>query len=121
MIDAGLISEAEAENHPKANIITKAVGASASIELECRTYDLLADDVFLLCSDGLNKVLTDAEIAHSLNVKTRNDYAALANSLITTALTRRAKDNVTCVAVFPGQKTSWTDHCLDSTLPLGTR
>ena len=123
LIDAGLITEAEAEKHPKANIITKAVGASKQLQLESKSYELMSDDVFLLCSDGLNKVVSDAELENYLN-GVANSHAAdlssgnIADFLIQTSLTREAKDNVTCIAVFPDLVTSQKEPCLDATLPL---
>lgn len=118
MVDAGLISEDEAEKHPKANIITRAVGASESIDLECKTYDLAPDDVYLLCSDGLNKVISDRELETCLHVQTHSELESMADFLIKSALMRKAKDNVTCIAVFANTERHATSNQLDSTLPL---
>ena len=63
LVDAGSISSAEAEVHPHANVITRAVGAEAKdVGLDKVTGKLQAGDRFLLCSDGLTKVLGDVEI-----------------------------------------------------------
>lgn len=118
MVDAGLIKPEEAESHPKANVITRAVGASHELELECKSFDLLPNDRFLLCSDGLNKVVNDAELEY-LMLHTAPE--GLANELISKALSRGARDNVTIIAVHnPGSIGGDMYHTLplDSTLPL---
>jgi protein phosphatase/serine/threonine-protein phosphatase Stp1 len=97
LVDAGTITAEEAEGHPRANIITRAVGAdSDELELEKVSGKLLAGDRFLLCSDGLNKTLPDDELAQALG---NNNGVSPAQGLIDIALARRATDNVTAVTV----------------------
>lgn len=94
LVDAGAISADEAEGHPRANVITRAVGAdSDTVELEKISGRLMAGDRFLLCSDGLNKTLPDRD----LEVLLAEDGAA--QGLIDTALDRHATDNVTAITV----------------------
>lgn len=95
MVDAGTITAAEADGHPRANVITRAVGAgSEGIELEKISDRLVPGDRFLLCSDGLNKTLSDGELAAMLDAPT-----APPDLLVAEALARHATDNVTAVAV----------------------
>lgn len=97
LVDSGAITVAEAEGHPRANIITRAVGADADgLELEKVSGSLLTGDRFLLCSDGLNKTLPDCELAQALG---DNSGVSPAQSLIDIALARHATDNVTAVTV----------------------
>lgn len=97
LVDAGTISPEEAEGHPRANVITRAVGADCeSLELEKVSGRLLPGDRFLLCSDGLNKTLPDPELAIALG---SNDAVSPAQALVDTALSRRATDNVTAVTI----------------------
>lgn len=97
LVDAGAITAAEAEGHPRANVITRAVGAECdTLELEKVSGRLIAGDRFLLCSDGLNKTLPDNELAVVLGA---NDATSPAQGLVDTALARRATDNVTAVTV----------------------
>jgi protein phosphatase/serine/threonine-protein phosphatase Stp1 len=97
LVDAGAITAEEAEGHPRANIITRAVGAdSEGLELEKVSGRLLAGDRFLLCSDGLNKTLPDSELAQALG---DDSTGSPAQALIDIALARRATDNVTAVTV----------------------
>jgi protein phosphatase/serine/threonine-protein phosphatase Stp1 len=95
LLDAGAISPAEAKGHPRANIITRAVGAAVEeVMLDKITDRLRAGDRFLLCSDGLSKTLAEEEIAALLA-----EGAAAARPLIAAALARQADDNVTAVTV----------------------
>jgi protein phosphatase/serine/threonine-protein phosphatase Stp1 len=97
LVDAGTITAAEAEGHPRANVITRAVGANDDeLELDKISGRLLAGDRFLLCSDGLNKTLPDGELAEAL---ADNSGISPAQGLIDIALARRATDNVTAVTV----------------------
>ncbi len=93
LVDAGTIPAEEADGHPRANVITRAVGAAETLELDKVSNRLAAGDRFLLCSDGLNKTLSDAELADLLA------DPGPADRLIDEALTRRATDNITVVAV----------------------
>jgi protein phosphatase len=120
MVDAGLIKAEDAENHPKANVITRAVGASSDLELEVKTLDLREGDQYFLCSDGLNKVMSDVEIEHALMTMTTK---AITKRLIEIALSRKARDNVTVLVVRNGESADSTDNLhgtlpLDDTLPL---
>lgn len=99
LVDAGTIGAAEAERHPHANVITRAVGAEADgVELDKVTGELQAGDRFLLCSDGLTKALDEAEIGASLAAADDGP----AERLVLAALARGAEDNVTAAAVFVG-------------------
>lgn len=93
LVDAGAITAEEAEGHPRANVITRAVGAAEGLELDKVSNRLLAGDRFLLCSDGLNKTLADPELALLLM------EPGPAERLIAEALARRASDNITVVAI----------------------
>jgi serine/threonine-protein phosphatase Stp1 len=96
LVDAGAITASEAERHPRANVITRAVGAEDALELEEVRQGLAAGDRFLLCSDGLNKAVPEAELAVLLA------GPLPAERLVDAALARRASDNVTVVAIAAG-------------------
>lgn len=96
MVDAGVLSEEEAERHPLANIITRAVGSQPDLELDKVTDRLAANDLFLLCSDGLSKMVPEGEIAAVLAVE---PIAHIPGKLVDLALAYGGKDNVTVVVV----------------------
>jgi serine/threonine protein phosphatase PrpC len=81
----------------QSNIITRAVGADSVLELESYILEVNDDDLFLLCSDGLTKEVTDQEISDTL--KGGVPAAECVNQLINLALERGARDNVSVVVV----------------------
>ena len=94
LVSSGLMSRDEAMSHPQANRITRAIGAMPGLFVDVEIFALEPGDIFLLCSDGLYKELNDADI-----VKTLNGNEQSVDALINLALERRARDNVTVVAV----------------------
>ena len=97
LVDAGEIPAEKAEQHPQANIITRAVGAGEeALILDKAVGELLPGDRFLLCSDGLSKCLPDEETAALLGAP---DGVAPTEMLVGAALARMASDNVTAVVV----------------------
>jgi serine/threonine protein phosphatase PrpC len=96
LVDAGALTPAEALRHPRANVITRAVGADFPVlELDKKTDRLRPGDRFLLCSDGLSKTVPEDEIARLLG----SGPGSPAEGLIAAALDRRCDDNVTAVTV----------------------
>ncbi len=97
LIDLGKLTAADAERHPHANVITRAVGAdSDGLELDQLGGEIAPGDRFLLCSDGLSKTLDLNEIAGLLNA---TENSSPPQRLIDAALARRARDNVTAIVV----------------------
>ena len=94
LVMSGLITREEAADHPQANRITRAIGAMPTLFLDLELYTVRPGDIYLLCSDGLYKELSDDEIVKTLN----NDENAI-DKLIMFALERGAHDNVTIVSV----------------------
>src|SRR5215469_2558638 len=91
LVEAGEISAADALNHPNANVITRAVGSEPTLELDRKDGTVASGDTFLLASDGLTRLLSEAEILSGLNAK---DAAAQADQLLDVCLKRGAPDNV---------------------------
>ena len=93
MVDSGLLAEAEAERHPHANVITRAVGQEGEVVLDKVAERLLPGDQFLLCSDGLFKDLPEAGLGAMLAAGME------APAFIEAALRAGARDNVSAVVV----------------------
>ncbi|NNG03112.1 MAG: serine/threonine-protein phosphatase [Inquilinus sp.] len=104
MVDMGVLSESEAGSHPQSNVVTRAVGADDEVVLDKMRDWLQANDVFLLCSDGLTGVVPDAAIAEIL---AQDDLDAAVQQLVDTALARGSRDNITAVAVRCLPATGW--------------
>lgn len=94
LIDAGMLSREEAKDHPDANVITRAVGASESLDVEIAAGDAEPGDQFLLASDGLTRLIDDDELAAILSSWPPGDAA---DTLIDAVLARGAPDNVSLI------------------------
>jgi protein phosphatase len=94
MVDAQLLSPAQAAAHPDANQILRALGTSADIEVEVRAQSIpLADgDAFVLCSDGLSDLVEPQEI---FGIVMGAPAAKAAGQLVELANARGGHDNVT--------------------------
>ncbi|WP_282609179.1 PP2C family serine/threonine-protein phosphatase [Pelagibius sp. Alg239-R121] len=96
LVDMGHLSHDEAESHPQANVITRAVGAEDELALDVRQELLIEDDVVLLCSDGLTKVLSDEQLFERLS---QFPVESAADDLVEQAVANGAKDNVTAIVM----------------------
>ena len=66
LVKSGELTEEEARNHPKKNVLMKALGSSTNVEMDIFNVELNIDGIFL-CSDGLTNMLDDAQIAKVLS------------------------------------------------------
>ena len=94
LLDAGTITQEEADNWPRKNVITRAIGVTDYPECEVMGGALRLGDDFLLCSDGLTEHLADDEIARYL---TDYEPQEACDRMIAEVLTRGGKDNVTVI------------------------
>lgn len=98
MVSRGLIGADEADAHPDANLITRAVGVSANVEFDTQILKAEAGDTYLLCSDGLYREVSGDEIAAAL----ASDDAELAcDRLIAKALDGGGEDNISVIVIRP--------------------
>jgi protein phosphatase len=98
LVDAGVLSAEEAESHPNANVITRAVGGAAALVVDVVMFDVLPADRFLLCSDGLYNELSAADIAATLG---QGSVSECAQSLLGQAINNGARDNVSVIVLEP--------------------
>jgi protein phosphatase len=92
LITSGKLQPEEAEQHPEANIITRAVGVSELLDLDSQRFEVRAGDTFLLCSDGLSRYLGESDIVTALGAASCQQAC---DRLIDAALRTPARDNVT--------------------------
>jgi serine/threonine protein phosphatase PrpC len=97
MIDSGELAESQAEGHPQAHVVTRAVGAWDRVEPALRELELDAGDAVLLCSDGLTRCVSEAGIGTVLAAEP--DPPAACRALVEAALANGAPDNVAVVVV----------------------
>jgi type VI secretion system ImpM family protein len=94
MVESGALAAEDAEKHPQANVITRAVGSlEVALNLDKVSGRIQPGDVLLLCTDGLFKALRETEIAQILAA------GEGAEQLIERALQHGARDNVTALVV----------------------
>lgn len=97
MVRMGGMNRESARNHPDKNIITRAIGARDSIEVDFFQEELNENDLVLMCSDGLTNMLTDEEI---LNIcYSKSDLNDIASELIDQANKNGGKDNIAVVLI----------------------
>jgi serine/threonine protein phosphatase PrpC len=96
MVRRGVLSEAQAAQHPRRNELLRSLGTLPDVEIDVEAVHVAGGDVFLLCSDGLHGVVDDAAIAAFLRDPEPED-AALA--LVEAAIGQGAPDNVTVQVV----------------------
>ena len=97
-VQAGLLTEAEAEKHPLRNVITRALGGALSVVPDASEVECRPGDVFLLCSDGLTGMVSEAQI-QKVVTEHKEDLAGACQELIDSANERGGLDNITAILV----------------------
>ena len=113
-LSAGILTAEEAVNHPKSNVITRAIqGSHKAVEAqEVWLSDLQKDDLFLLCSDGVLESWSDEDLM--VLFSNMNDVDSLANKIKEECL-QTSKDNNTSI-VFKIEKVDGKDEAIPSGL-----
>ena len=96
LVEKGVLTRQQAAAHPQANLVTRAVGATDALFVDIEIVELEPDDVFVLCSDGLDKEVAEPEIAAAVE---SHQGGSLSNTLVELALSRGSRDNVTVITV----------------------
>lgn len=97
LVASGKLTREEARNHPKKNLLTRALGAEPMLLADCFQKSVAQGDYLLLCSDGLSNMVTEQEILYE--VIHGQDDSTCCNRLLDIALRRGAPDNVTAVLI----------------------
>lgn len=97
LVSTGHITEYEARNHPRRNIVTRALGIEPSVRVDTWVLPFVRGDRYVLCSDGLVDEVDDDEIAAVLAVHASPQAAA--EGLVAVANRNGGRDNVTVVVV----------------------
>ena len=93
LVEVGEIAADEAAGHPRANVITRALGIASSIDLDVREIEVRAGDLLLLCSDGLSRSFVSDDL------RNEEPIDAMADRLLRNALERDGRDNISFVLV----------------------
>ena len=97
MVERGQITADEARNHPRKNLITRALGSEAHIRADLYEKPLASGDYLLLCSDGLSNMVTDQEMLFEVLHGGASEECC--KRLLDVAMSRGATDNVTAVLI----------------------
>ena len=103
LVRMGMLTKSEAKVHPQRNLLTRAIGTLATVDMEIVDSKVEPGDRFILCTDGLSGAIEDSKILDV--VLSRQAPSAVVDDLITLANQNGGYDNVTVVAVFVGTQT----------------
>jgi serine/threonine protein phosphatase PrpC len=93
----GRLTPEEAVEHPQRSVITRALGPEGTVEVDTRSFRARADDIYLLCSDGLTTMLAEEQIAEELRAHERLRDAG--EALIAAANRAGGRDNITVLLI----------------------
>ena len=102
LVASGQISEQEAGTHPQRNVVTRVLGAEATVQVDTFWLQAQDGDLVLLCSDGLTDMVAEDEFAAILAGS--GDCDAIAQALVRAALAGGGEDNVTVVLFRIGER-----------------
>jgi protein phosphatase len=93
----GILTPAEAERSEMQSVLLRALGAHPEIEVDAEEHPLFGRDILLMCSDGLTRMVTEPEIAGTLQAEP--DPTKAAQRLVDLANEQGGADNVTVIVV----------------------
>ena len=114
---AGFLSEEQARVHPLKNVVTRALGGDADVEVDVREWRVAPGDLFLLCSDGLTTMLNDRDILDRL--RGEEPLADACGRLVRDANSRGGYDNVSVVLVRIDDEDGGAEDEATADLPTG--
>ena len=96
LVKDGTITEEQARNHPKKNMLMKALGCTSFLEPDVTVKGFIKDDIILMCSDGLSNMLKDEEIFEII----KEQGAQSAEKLVECANENGGYDNITAIVII---------------------
>ena len=100
-VRAGRMTPEQAANHPGKNVISRALGAEETVDVDLKTIEVAEGTCFLLCSDGITRHIADHELRQVLLAT--DDLTAVCAELKRRCFDRGAEDNLTAVVVRVGE------------------
>ncbi len=97
-IDSGVLTPEQAKYSLNKNLVTRALGIEAIVPADISEYRVEADDIYLLCSDGLTDMV-DPDVVHSIVAANQRDLGAAARALIELANKNGGRDNISVILV----------------------
>jgi protein phosphatase len=115
-VRAGRMTPAQAANHPSRNVISRALGAEPTVEIDMKTIMFEPDTTFLLCSDGITRHIDDFEIRELLSADQKPAEVSLKMKEI--CYERGAEDNLTAVIIKVSEASARTGANGQVTSPI---
>jgi len=115
-VRAGRLTPEEALVHPSRNVISRAVGAENTVDIDVRTIMVEPNTTFLLCSDGITRHINDEELQAIF--ATGADPRLICDHLKELCYSRGAEDNLTAVIVRTFAESEQEIEDFDSTIPV---
>jgi protein phosphatase len=110
-VDLGVVSVGEAAHSHNRSLVTSALGAAVDVDVHLRESDVMPGDVLLLCSDGLNDLVDDADIELIVRSLAANPALA-ARTLVQAAKDNGGYDNVSVIVAKPLLGNGWLRRLL---------
>jgi len=95
LVKDGTITKEQAVNHPKKNMLTKALGCTPFVEADVTVKGFIKDDIILMCSDGLTNMLQENEIYNII----QENYKEAPQKLVEKANENGGYDNITAIVI----------------------
>ncbi len=118
LIRQGKLTPEEAEEHPQRSVITRALGPEETVEVDVRSFRGRADDVYLVCSDGLTTMLAESELLAIL--ASHENLHDAGEALIAAANAAGGKDNITVVLLRVEEVLTEADSLADGHTTITT-
>lgn len=99
----GKIEAKDAEEHPAANVVLKAVGIDDNLRMDFDFFEMQEGDVYIICSDGLYKDLDEERLVPIIESHLEN-MTELSENLLTSSLDAGGTDNTSIIAMRICQK-----------------
>lgn len=117
LVDRGFYTAEEANRSLNKNLVTRALGVDNNVTIDIAEADVQVDDLYLLCSDGLNDMISDTQILEVIETYPKN-LQVIADKLVDKANEHGGKDNVSVVLAkttgnFPAPPLSWHEKLLE--------
>lgn len=102
LVKMGKIEPRDAESHPAANVVLRAVGIDDLLRMDFDYFELLDEDIFIICSDGLYKDMEERAMLPVIQANTEN-MDSLTQNLLTSSLNAGGTDNTSIIAIKVSQ------------------
>lgn len=97
LLNAGEITPQDAKNHPRRNVISRALGTDEEVEVDVHSLSIESEEKFLLCTDGLTDKISNEELEEHLN--RLSSLEDIGQSLVDLANQRGGEDNISLILI----------------------